>query len=202
MFRNNTCQVCRQKVTLALFPEAPQVVVASTALRRRRSASPPDNTRNRRVRRRLTSTTGSHSSMSRSNVHNLAPSLSVSSQAIPNTSSLIATPSVLSRQIIPSDLPATTPDKNPNSGRDVSSWYVEHNIEGANRSPDVTFIRTFTHKAFVFSVRFSPDGKYLAVGLRSESRRGGIGKALIYDVESGTIAWSACLSSSVCDYWY
>ena len=49
---------------------------------------------------------------------------------------------------------------------------------------DITFIHAFEHISSVNAVRFSPDGKLLAVGLTHE-----LGKTLIYNLETKSMIW-------------
>ena len=50
----------------------------------------------------------------------------------------------------------------------------------ANTTLNVTFVRSFTHKDIVMSVKFSADGKYLASALGGSS-----GSVAIFEVETG-----------------
>ena len=86
----------------------------------------------------------------------------------------------------------------------MSTWSVKQNTKAAGLSLEVTFVRAFTHNVGVFSVRCSPDGKYLAVGLGHLSG-GDSGKVFIYDVRTGEENWSVRLSLFLqlsLDIWY
>ena len=64
-------------------------------------------------------------------------------------------------------------------------WSVSHN-PNIKQSLQIDLVNTFNFAASVFCLKFSPDGKYLAVGLDRRS-----GKTYIYDVEKGVKIWLA-----------
>jgi hypothetical protein len=51
----------------------------------------------------------------------------------------------------------------------------------------VTFVRSLFHEGRVQSVRFSPDGRYLAAILEGSRRRNA--PLVIFDVETGKRTW-------------
>lgn len=61
-------------------------------------------------------------------------------------------------------------------------WSVLHNPE-IKQALHIDLVNTFNFIAKVYCVKFSPDGKYLAVGLDKG------GKTYIYDVETGLNVW-------------
>jgi WD40 repeat protein len=63
---------------------------------------------------------------------------------------------------------------------------VFHNPE-IEQALHIDLVKTFNFVAKVYCVKFSPDGKYLAVGLDKS------GKTYIYDVEKGLFLWLALL---------
>jgi len=65
-------------------------------------------------------------------------------------------------------------------------WSVFHNPE-IKQALHIDLVKTFNFIAKVYCVKFSPDGKYLAVGLDKS------GKTYIYDVEKGLNLWLAAL---------
>jgi len=62
-------------------------------------------------------------------------------------------------------------------------WSVSHNPK-IKQALHIDLAKTFDLAAEVFCVKFSPDGKYLAVGLGE-----GNGRTYIYDVEEGSKIW-------------
>jgi WD40 repeat protein len=66
-----------------------------------------------------------------------------------------------------------------------AEWSVSHN-PNIKQSLQIDLVKTFNYTASVFCLKFSPDGKYLAVGLDRRS-----GKTYIYDVEKGVEIWLA-----------
>ena len=64
-------------------------------------------------------------------------------------------------------------------------WIVSYNSR-IKQALHIDLSKTFAFTSMVFCVKFSPDGKYLAVGLCS-----GNGKTYIYDVEKGLKIWFA-----------
>ena len=66
-------------------------------------------------------------------------------------------------------------------------WSVSHNPE-IKQALQVDLVKTSNFAATVYCVKFSPDGKYLAVGLDR-----GSGKTYIYDVGNGSNVWLASL---------
>ena len=65
-------------------------------------------------------------------------------------------------------------------------WSIFHNPE-IKQALHIDLVKTFNFIAKVYCVKFSPDGKYLAVGLDKT------GKTYIYDVEKGSKLWLAPL---------
>jgi WD40 repeat protein len=63
-------------------------------------------------------------------------------------------------------------------------WSVSHNPE-ITQTLQIDLAKTLNFTARVFCVKFSPDGKYLAVGLDQ-----GSGRTYIYDMEKGLNIWS------------
>ena len=87
----------------------------------------------------------------------------------------------------------------------MSTWSVEQNTKAAGLSLEVTFVCAFKRNVGALSVRCSPDGKYLAVGLAHLSNWGDSGKVFIYDVRTGEENWSVRLSLFLqlsLDIWY
>ena len=66
-------------------------------------------------------------------------------------------------------------------------WSVSYNSR-IKQALHIDLDKTFAFTSMVFCVKFSPDGKYLAVGLCS-----GNGKTYLYDVETGLKIWLATL---------
>jgi len=91
-----------------------------------------------------------------------APQASSSSYAIPTQ------PSITSIEEIQSNQP---------------KWSVSHNPK-IKQALHIDLAKTFDLAAEVFCVKFSPDGKYLAVGLGE-----GNGRTCIYYVEDGSKIW-------------
>jgi glucose repression regulatory protein TUP1 len=64
------------------------------------------------------------------------------------------------------------------------NWSVSHN-PGIKPALDIDLVKTIDFTDDVYCVKFSPDGKYLAVGLHWS------GRTNIYDVEKGLKIWLA-----------
>jgi len=80
----------------------------------------------------------------------------------------------------PISLPETTSPKNiPNQ---LEWWSVDFN-SNVKRAPNVKLEHVLTPGDKVFCVRFSPDRKYLAVGVNN-------GRTYIYDAKTGAKSWS------------
>ena len=71
-----------------------------------------------------------------------------------------------------------------------SPWSVTHSSD-VKRRLDVAFERAFCHKDRVNCVKFSKDGRYLAVGVSGGEFNQWNGKAIIYSTETGIERWSA-----------
>ena len=73
----------------------------------------------------------------------------------------------------------------------VPQWYVKRD-QTANAAVDFTFERTVLLRDRVQSVRFSPDGKYLAAAIwgGAEER---YGATVIYDAQKGNKHWSVLI---------
>ena len=88
--------------------------------------------------------------------------------------------------IQPSSLSATKhPPETSTSLKDIPNpldWPVDFN-GNVNPALSVKLGRVLTHGGTVGRVRFSPDGKYLAVGVKN-------GRTYIYDVKTGAKSWS------------
>jgi len=67
----------------------------------------------------------------------------------------------------------------------VPRWFAKRDPT-ANAALDVTFVREFIQKDRVRFVRFSPDGKHLAVATTADYENGVI---FIYNVETGDKIW-------------
>ena len=80
--------------------------------------------------------------------------------------------------------PPTTPNNNEIQS-EQAGWSVSHN-PNIKQSLQIDLVNTFNYTASVFCLKFSPDGKYLGVGLDRRS-----GKTHIYDVEKGLKIWLA-----------
>ena len=68
----------------------------------------------------------------------------------------------------------------------VPRWFAERDPT-ANPALYVTFVREFTQKDPVRSVRFSPDGKHLAAVVTAADYKNGV--IFIYNVETGDKTW-------------
>jgi len=68
---------------------------------------------------------------------------------------------------------------------EIAEWSVSYN-PNIKQSLRIEVVKTFTFTASVVCVKFSPDGKYLAVGTGA-----GSGRTFIYDVEKGLKIWLA-----------
>ena len=66
-------------------------------------------------------------------------------------------------------------------------WSVSHN-PNIKPSLQIDLVKTFNFTAKVTCVKFSPNGKYLAVGTSV-----GCGKTFVYDMEKGLEIWLAPL---------
>jgi hypothetical protein len=97
------------------------------------------------------------------------------------TNSTIVAPHESSSSVIPNP-PSTLADE---IEAEEPSWSVSHNPD-IKPALHIDLVKTFNFTADVFCVKFSPDGKYLAVGLDEES-----GRTYIYDVEKGLKIWLA-----------
>ena len=64
-----------------------------------------------------------------------------------------------------------------------SPWSVMYNSE-INQMLEITFIHAFNHSSSALSVRFSPDGNFLAAGLTCD-----LGRIHIYDVRTMSLEW-------------
>jgi len=164
---------------------AAEVAVVSSSGQRRRRSSSPSEIPDRRVKRRQASPTSTESPTT-------SPLRSPISQSDANSPPL--SPSVVSMflKVVP-------------AACGMSTWSVEQNTKAAGLSLEVTFVRAFKRNVGVFSVRCSPDGKYLAVGLAHLPNLGDSGKVFIYDVRTGEENWSVRLSLFLqlsLDIWY
>jgi len=101
-------------------------------------------------------------------------------QPNPSVSEPIQSPSLAVAQH-PISLPETSisPTDIPDQ---LDGWSVDFNND-VKPELDVKLEHVLTHGATVWRVMFSPDGKYLAVGVNN-------GRTYIYDVKTGVKSWS------------
>jgi hypothetical protein len=97
------------------------------------------------------------------------------------TNSTILAPPEASSSVIPTPPSIRDEIKEP-------SWNVSHNPQ-IKAALHIDLVKTLTFTATAIFLKFSPDGKYLALGLGT-----GSGRTYIYDMEKGLNFWSAlCL---------
>ena len=86
----------------------------------------------------------------------------------------------------------TSPRPNNPKGNSHFRWSPTH-CPKADKTLDVNLERTFFHEDQVNCVKFSLDGKYIAIGLSGRDSKKNIlfnGKVIVYGTETGKRAWS------------
>lgn len=82
--------------------------------------------------------------------------------------------------------PGHNEDISPEQKPTHPKWSAVYNLE-IERTLDLDLAHTFTYDAPVFSVKFSPDGQRLAVGLRGDGKT--YGKIYLHELQTGSTAW-------------
>ena len=95
------------------------------------------------------------------------------------------------RRDVSAEVEALVEPSDPNNKVIQAHYFVKFPDDGTAGKPtlQVKIERVWTHKSFTYSIKFSPDGKYLAVGVADVGLD--FQKSYIYDVTIGKKIWWA-----------
>jgi len=89
------------------------------------------------------------------------------------------------------DFPSSiSPSEPGNDNRDSESPWSVTQCSNDKQALNITFERAFSHNDRVNCVKFSKDGRYVAVGLSGGESNKWNGKAVVYNTETGMERWS------------
>jgi len=90
----------------------------------------------------------------------------------------------------------TSPSELSNDNRDLESPWSVTRSSNDRQALNITFERAFSHNDRVNCVKFSKDGRYIAVGLSGGESNKWNGKVVVYSTETGIERWSVLYSQS------